>query len=392
MLKCQCRTALHLRGHSGDPYGFGTDRLFALTFLIYKKMYRGASVTLVNNMCMLLCIGFLILTRLDMEKALKQMMFACGALFVTAVIPLFVRKMKFLNRLSFLYALFGVLGLGVVAIAGTTEYGAKLSVSIAGISIQPSEFIKILFVFFVASILYDYSERSQLFFVTAVALLHILLLVAARDLGGAAIFLITYLCMVYVATGRLSILLGGFVLGAFGAGASYLLFSHVRSRVVAWMDPLSVIDDQGYQVSQSLFAIGTGGWLGTGLGKGMPKKIPVVAKDFVFSAISEEMGGVFALCLILLCVCCLLMFFNIALQMKDMFYKLVALGLAVVYGTQMFLALGGVIKLIPSTGVTLPLISYGGSSLLATMILFAVIQGLYILQKGKGKEAEDEEE
>ena len=365
---------------------------FALTSLIYKKMYKKASVTLVNNMCMLLCVGFVILTRLDIEKAMRQLIFASAALFVTALIPLFVKKMKFLNRLSFIYAAIGVLGLGVVTIAGTTEYGAKLSLSIGSISVQPSEFIKILFVFFVASILYDLSDMSQLLYVTGVAALHVLLLVLSRDLGGAAIFLLTYLCMIYVATQKASYLVGGLGILAVGAVASYFLFSHVRNRVVAWLDPLSVIDDQGYQVSQSLFAIGTGGWLGSGLGKGMPNKIPVVSKDFVFAAISEEMGGVFALCLILICVCCLLMFFNIALVMKDMFYKLVALGLAVVYGTQMFLAIGGVLKFIPSTGVTLSLVSYGGSSLFATMILFAVIQGLYILQTDREREYTDEEE
>jgi cell division protein FtsW (lipid II flippase) len=110
----------------------------------------------------------------------------------------------------------------------------------------------------------------------------------------------------------------------------------------------------------------------------MPNKIPVVTKDFVFSAISEELGGVFALCLILVCISCFLMFLNIAMQMRDPFYKLIALGLGVVYGIQVFLTLGGVTKFIPSTGVTLPLVSYGGSSLISTMVLFAIIQGLYV--------------
>ena len=170
---------------------------------------------------------------------------------------------------------------------------------------------------------------------------------------------------------------------------AYKLFTHVQNRVIAWLDPLSVIDNQGYQVSQSLFAIGTGGWFGSGLGQGMPDKIPVVTKDFVFAAISEEMGGVVALCLIFVCISCLLMFFNISMSVKDSFYKLVALGLGTVYGIQVFLTLGGVIKFIPSTGVTLPLVSYGGSSLLSTMILFAVIQGLYIIRNDQESETED---
>lgn len=361
----------------------------ALTLLIYKKIYKGASLSVVNNMCMLLTISFITLTRLNMDQAIRQFGLACVALVITCLIPLFVSKLKFLNKLSFLYALIGIAGLGVVAIAGSTEYGAKLNISIGSVTIQPSEFIKILFVFFVASILYDWEELSEIFYATGVAMLHVLLLVASKDLGGAAIFLVTYLAMIYVATKQPMILLGGLGLGAIGSFLAYKLFSHVQNRVIAWLDPLSVIDNQGYQVSQSLFAIGTGGWFGSGIGQGMPDKIPVVSKDFVFAAISEEFGGVFALCLIFVCISCLLMFFNISMSIKDQFYKLIALGLGTIYGIQVFLTLGGVIKFIPSTGVTLPLVSYGGSSLLSTMILFAVIQGLYILRNDQESEIED---
>ena len=361
----------------------------ALTLLIYNKIYKGASLSVVNNMCMLLTISFIALTRLNMDQAIRQFGLACVALVITCLIPLFISKLKFLSYLSFLYALIGIGGLGVVAIAGSTEYGAKLNISLGPVTIQPSEFIKILFVFFVASVLYEWEDLSELIYATAVAMLHVLLLIASKDLGGAAIFLVTYLAMIYVATKKPIILIGGLGLGAIGSFLAYKLFTHVQNRVIAWLDPLSVIDNQGYQVSQSLFAIGTGGWFGSGLGQGMPDKIPVVTKDFVFAAISEEMGGVVALCLIFVCISCLLMFFNISMSVKDPFYKLVALGLGTVYGIQVFLTLGGVTKFIPSTGVTLPLVSYGGSSLLSTMILFAVIQGLYIIRNDQESEAED---
>ena len=152
--------------------------------------------------------------------------------------------------------------------------------------------------------------------------------------------------------------------------AGYHLFSHVKNRIVAWLDPLSVIDKAGYQVCQSLFAIGTGGLFGFGLGQGLPNKIPIVSKDFIIAAISEEMGGIFAVCLIMVCVSCFLMIFNLSMQMKDAFYKYVALGLGSVYALQVLLTVGGSTKFIPMTGVTLPLVSYGGSSLLSTMIIF----------------------
>ncbi len=355
--------------------------LLRIIFIIYKHFYVAASDALVNNMCMLLAIGFLILSRLSTDKALRQFMLAVAAVVLTALIPLFVRKLKFLNRLAYLYALIGIAGLGLVAVAGSTDYGAKLNISLGPVTIQPSEFIKILFVFFLASMLYTIKDIKQIRLATILAGIHVLLLVASRDLGGAAIFLTAYLAMLYVATKRIELFAGGLLLGAVGAFLAYKIFTHVQNRVVAWLDPMSVIDSQGYQVAQSLFAIGTGGWFGSGMYEGMPEKIPVVTKDFVFAAISEEMGGFFALCLIFVCINCFLMFFNISMQIHDQFYKLIALGLGTVYGIQTFLTLGGVIRFIPSTGVTLPLVSYGGSSLLSTMILFAVIQGLYCLRE-----------
>ncbi len=191
--------------------------------------------------------------------------------------------------------------------------------------------------------------------------------------------------MLYVATRRLFYFAGGILAGCIASVAGYSIFSHVRVRVLAWQDPLSVIENEGYQICQSLFAIGTGGWFGMGLYQGTPNKIPVVEEDFIFSAISEELGGIFALCLLMVCVSCFLMFLNVAMQMKDQFYKLIALGLGTVYGFQVFLTVGGVTKFIPSTGVTLPFVSYGGSSLLSTMIMFSVIQGLYILRQDEGE-------
>ena len=364
----------------------------SIATMVYSKIYDGASILVLNNMNMLLGIGFVILTRLDVDRAIKQFVIAIIALIVTVLIPVFISKLKFLNKLSFLYALIGILLLGIVALAGKSEYGAKLNLSLGPVSVQPSEFVKIIFVFFVAAILYDYEELYEVLYATVVALLHVGLLVASRDLGGATIFLITYLCMLYVATKKVWIILGGAGLGVVGGYFAYKLFSHVQTRVIAWLDPLSVIDKEGYQVSQSLFAIGTGGWFGSGLGEGMPTKIPVVSKDFVFAAISEEFGGAFALCLIFVCINCMLMFFNISMSIHDSFFKLIALGLAVEYASQVFITIGGVIKFIPSTGVTLPLVSYGGSSLLSTMIVFAVIQGLYMKRNEEESEIEDEKE
>ena len=352
--------------------------LLILISVIYKKIYTNASKALVNNMSMLLTVSFMILTRLDMDKAVKQFIFAAVAVVITCFIPLIVAKLEFLSKLGIFYGIIGIAGLAVVLVAAQTTYGAKLSISLGPVVLQPSEFIKIIFIFFVACMLKEVEDFTYLVKVTVVAALHVLILVASRDLGGALIYLVTYLVMVYVATRNPGYMFLGLFAGAIASIAAYFMFSHIQARVIAWKDPLSVIDDQGYQICQSLFAIGYGGWFGTGLGQGMPEKIPVVTTDFVFSAISEELGVLFAICIIFICINCFLMFFNISMEIKEYFYKLIALGIGTTYGIQTFLALGGVVKFIPSTGVTLPLVSYGGSSLLCTIIIFAIIQGLYV--------------
>ncbi len=361
--------------------------LISITLTCYQLFYSGASMLLANNMCMLLIIGFTILTRLSIERAIKQYIIALAAVVLTMLIPLLIRKITFWKRMTWVYALVGIAGLLAVAVLGKTSYGAKISISIAGLfTIQPSEFIKILFVFFVACMLCQNPNFKTVCIATAVAAVHVLILVMSRDLGGALIYFITYLIMLYVATRKLFYFASGMLCGSIAAMVAYRMFTHVQVRVVAWKDPLSVIDNEGYQICQSLFAIGTGGWFGMGLGQGMPNKIPVVEQDFIFSAIAEEMGAIFALCLIMVCASCFLIFLNVAMQMKDQFYKLLALGFGIVYGFQIFLTVGGAIKLIPSTGVTLPLVSYGGSSLLATMIIFAVIQGLCVLRQDEGED------
>lgn len=351
----------------------------------YTVVYKNSNRLVLNNMCMLLMAGFVILTRLNFDKAKKQFLIAVISAGITFFIPLIIRKARALRKFTWVYAGIGIALLGVVAIAGAVSYGAKISFTVAGITLQPSEFIKILYVFFIAGMFYESTEFSQVVKTTVMAALHVLILVVSKDLGGALIFFMVYLVMLYVATQRLLYFSGGLAAGAAAAAVSYKIFRHVRVRVVAWKNPLGVIDNEGYQICQSLFAIGTGGWFGMGLYQGVPGTIPVVEQDFVFSAIAEEFGGLFALCLILICVSCVLMFFNIAMQMCDTYYKYVAVGLGTVYGFQVFLTLGGVTKFIPSTGVTLPFVSYGGSSLLSTFIIFAIIQGLYLKKEDEGE-------
>ena len=359
--------------------------LFGITIFLYTHIYPKVSRLVVNNMCMLLCIGMIMLTRLSYTKAVKQFVIASCAVALSLVVPVIIRKVKFLAEWKKFYAIAGLISLAVVAILGQVSYGAKLGFTIGGISIQPSELVKIIFVFYVAASFKAATDFKNVVITTAIAAFHVLILVISTDLGAALIIFMVYLVMLYVATRQPLYMAAGLGAGSLASVAGYYLFGHVRTRVQVWRDPFGMYDQGGYQIVQSLFAIGTGSWFGMGLCQGQPDKIPVAAEDFIFSAIAEELGMVFALCLILICVSCYVMFLNIAMQLHNQFYKLVALGLGTCYIFQVFLTIGGVTKFIPSTGVTLPLVSYGGSSLLSTLIMFAIIQGLYILR-------EDEEE
>ena len=243
---------------------------------------------------------------------------------------------------------------------------------------QPSEFVKIIYVFFIASLLAKRTDFKSVAVISIAAAVHVGILVLEKDLGAALIYFVTYLMMLYVATMKLRYLAAGAFAGTAASVVAYQLFAHVRVRVAAWQDPWSNMNQGGYQICQSLFAIGTGGLFGMGLGQGMPKSVPVVESDFIFSAIAEEMGVIFCIFLILIYISSFIMFVNIALKMKKNFYKLCAFGLSVVLVFQVFLSIGGVTKFIPSTGVTLPLISYGGSSIITTIVIFSIIQGMYV--------------
>lgn len=364
-------------------YIFQQILLFA-TVMLFHMIYPKGNRLIVNNMCMLLSIGFVILTRLSYEKAIKQFFIVTVSIAIGMLIPFFVHKLKFLKNLTWIYALAGIGALGIVLILGSVTNGSKISYSIGGVTFQPSEFVKIIFVFFLASALYESTDILRIALTAIIAGLHVLILVASKDLGSALIFFIVYVFMVYIATRNIGYLLLGSAGGCGAAVLAYHFFSHVQVRVQAWKDPWSCIDDAGYQITQSLFAISSGGWFGLGLFRGNPTAIPYVEDDFVFSAVAEELGIAFAMCMILICVSCFVMFMNISLKLKDRFYQLIAFGLGITYIFQVFLTIGGGTKFIPMTGVTLPLISYGGSSVLTTLIMFFVIEGLYIIQQDEG--------
>lgn len=368
-------------------YAFQLIVLFSV-IVLFRAIYPRINRLTINNMCLLLSVGFIILTRLSIHKSISQFKIIVLSLVVGLAIPYFVHRLHFLKHLTWVYGITGIIALGAVLVVGAVTNGSKISYSILGYTFQPSEFVKILFVFFVASMLYESDKFVNVAISAAVAAVHIIILVLSRDLGSALIFAVVYVCMVYVATKKWIYLLVGTGALAAAATVAYKFFTHVQVRVQAWQNPWDDLAGTGYQITQSLFAIGTGSWFGLGLGEGTPTAIPYVETDFIFSAIGEEMGVLFALCLILVCISCFIMFMNIAMKLKDKFYCLIAVGLGVTYIFQVFLTIGGGTKFIPLTGVTLPFISYGGSSVLTTVIMFSIIQGLYIIRQNEGKNFE----
>ena len=249
---------------------YGAQFIFlAAALVFYRNLYPRASRLIVNHMCMLICIGFIMVTRLslttDRISAYRHFQITAAATAAALVVPVIIRKVRVITKWTWFYAAVGIGLLGLVAVAAPDSYGAKLSLTVAGVAVQPSEFVKILFVFCIAGMLGRAKSFRDIVTATAVAAVHVLILVLSTDLGGALIFFITYLIMLYVATRNALYLFAGFGSGAAAATAAYFLFSHVRVRVQIWQDPFADYAASGYQVAQSMFAMAAGGWFGTGL-------------------------------------------------------------------------------------------------------------------------------
>ena len=365
--------------------------LFMLSFMVlYRIVHEMANMMLFNNICMLLSIGFVTISRIafygnmeDIEygsgEPIKQFVMASAGLLIMLVIPFFRRFFASLRHMWIVFAVLGIAPLAAVLLLSRETNGAQITSTILGFTFQPSEFVKILFILMLAGILSGDVTKEKAVLATILSLIHVGILVRSTDLGSALIFFIVYLMVLFIATGKWSVIFGGFGLGAVGSVICYFLFYHVQVRVGIWRDPFSVIDGMGYQITQSLFAISYGGLWGAGLTQGTPTSIPNVETDFIFSAITEEMGLVFAVCLLLLCINCFIRILILSGSYSNRFFQLFTYGAAVCYIFQTFLTVGGETKFIPLTGVTLPLVSYGGSSVLSTLTMFGMIEMIFIL-------------
>ena len=355
------------------------------TIVLFKVIYPKYSKLLLNNMIFLLVIGFVMIFRLAPSNAWKQFVIITIGTGISFGIPVIMKYERFWLNAKYILASAGAFLLVITLLVGNTSFGANLSISFGSFSFQPSEFVKITYVIFLAGALSKAKKIKDYIIISSLAALHSVILIFSNDLGAALIFFVVYVMMLYISTGQIRYLLIGTGLGCVGAFLAYTFVGHVKTRVVAWLNPWDYIDGKGYQITQSLFAIGTGGLFGLGLCEGLPTKIPVVAKDFVFAAIAEEFGLIFAIGIILVCFATFMGIMRIAIRVNNVFYKLISFGFGIMYILQCFLTIGGVTKFIPSTGVTLPFVSYGGSSVLSSILMFAIVQAVYMLDSSRSK-------
>ncbi len=350
--------------------------LLLLVYCLLLMAAHHADKLLMLGVFFLSALGMVLQYRLSPETALRQlMMFAVGSV-VMLLMLLLMRSPRFFRMMTIPMALIGIGILVALLFIGKESGGARNWISIGGILFQPSEFVKVALVFILADAMSDHTHIRDLIpmflFVGAVTVL----LVLQRDLGAAMLMIGTFLLVFFAATSNVCATGFTVLFGILGASVSYRLFDHVRARVAIWQDPWATYSTSGYQIAQGLMAIASGGLWGLGLGQGSPKSIPAYHTDYVFAVICEEFGILFGIAVIALYLLLVVRGILIALNAKDRFSMLSAFGASALLGIQTFVIIGGVIKLIPLTGITMPFVSYGGSSMIACMALIGVLQGI----------------
>lgn len=326
-------------------------------------------LALTNFLC---ALGVLILYDTNPSYAYHQAMYYGVGIVAMVFCSYLIRTVRHWEGLSLLLI---PLSLGLLALPllfGRETNGAKNWIYLGGISLQPSEVVKLSLLIVISSCMSRHRFFTWLIF--AVACLGLLMLQA--DLGTALLYYGTTLLLYYASSGNLPVTGLGLLGGAGAAMLGYARFAHVKRRVAIWLNPWTDVDNAGYQLVQSLMALASGGWFGVGLGLGRPQDIPIYYTDFIFPVICEQFGLLFGVCVLAMYVIIIWRGAAIALEARRSFHALLAMGATIMLGLQTFVIIGGVIKLIPLTGVTMPFVSYGGTSLVSSMCLIGFLQGV----------------
>lgn len=367
----------------------GLFAAFAAAHIGVRIFAPGADPAILPVVFTLSGIGITFVTRLQPDASLGQVVFLFLGVALMVGTLAAVKNLEVVKRYKYVLGIAGIILLVLPMFIGTEIYGSKLWIKIGGFQFQPGEFAKVLIVLFLAGYLAENREllsisnrtvlgikfpRLRLLYPLFIVWGVCLLVVAfERDLGSALLFYTIFLIMLYVATGRVSYVIIGLALLAVGAFGMYQIMSHVQVRVAIWLDPFSDAQNLGYQIVQSLFSLADGGLAGVGIGKGMADIIPVVASDMIFAAIGEEMGLLGGSAVLLLFMLFAVRGLTTAARAKSDLAAFSAAGLTAAISFQAFTIVGGVTKLIPLTGVTLPFMSQGGSSLLASFVIVALL-------------------
>jgi len=399
-----------------DPWGLGTYLgALLLAHLAQVLAGRRTDQILLPAVAMLGGLSLLLMERLPQELVVQrffgtafglaevQLIWLVGAIVVATTLGIVVRSDNWLRRYKYTWAAVGVGLLLLTFVFGTEVNGQRLTLQIGPVAGQPSELLKVILVVFLAGYL---SENRALlveqdtrvgrlrlpplpYLAPMVAMWAIALgiVVVQRDLGAALLFFGVFLALLYAATGRVSLVIIGMILFLLGSAAMAYLFEHIQTRIDIWIDPFADPLGAGYQVIQALHAFARGGLLGMGLGGGLPEiggrpPIPEIHTDFPLAALGEELGIVGVVAILGLYLVIVERGLRIGVAAADDFRSLLAIGLALVIGIQAFIIAGGNLKVLPLTGVTLPFISYGGSSLLAN----ALVVGMLLALSDKGVE------
>ena len=364
--------------------GGGLIVSYIVSRLLIVKLLKPNSPLMLDMVFNLLSIGLSMLYRLSPEYGTKQAYFALVGILAFFAVIIFMKRfeIKYKHHLLLGSAILALLI--VTQIWGTEINGSKNWIDLSFTNVQPSEFIKLIFVFFIACLLNEDLSRRKFAGIAASMLAVVAFFVLQRDMGSAFIFFTVFLVMLFTKDikGYYTAASAGAAIG--GAFISYFAFSYIKFRVLAWVNPWKYVSGKSYQITQSLFAVATGGLIGTGLFLGDPKFIPAVHTDFIFSAVCEEtgvLGGIFLLSIYALLSAVSM---DISSKCSDPIYSTAALGLTSLTVIQTLIIVCGVLNIIPITGVTLPFISYGGSSLLSQFLNVGILYYISARHEGTG--------
>lgn len=384
--------------NQGQPLNFNTLGVpigifaaFVVAHLAVRKLAPGADPAILPITFALSGIGIAFVTRLRPELAVGQLMWLFVGVAFLVLALLFVRNLDRLARYKYTLMLVGFILLlsPLIPFIGQEIYGSRIWLSIGPFSFQPGELAKIAIVLFLAGYLAANREMLSVFTwrvgpfnlpdirtllpLLLMWLISIGIVAFEKDLGSALVFFFVFLVMLYVASGKKTYVIAGVLMMAIGAVGLYFVFDHIQVRVATWLDPFADAQNTGYQLVQTIYSLADGGLFGVGIGRGLADQIPVVESDFIFAAIGEETGLLGAAGLLLLYLCLAIRGMATAARAKSDVSSFAAVGLTAIIILQAFIIVGGVTRLIPLTGLTLPFVSQGGSSLLASFISVALL-------------------